>query len=69
MGKFEEVTPEWIKQQMLDLNMSAADAAREMEISRGDMSAYLSGKKPLSNIRKQTFYYFFYIKNAERFSN
>lgn len=64
---WKDVTSEWICLQMLDYKLSDEQVYTDLNISKGDLSAYKSGSKNLSMVRKQAFYYYFYRKAAEQF--
>ncbi|MEH0156458.1 helix-turn-helix transcriptional regulator [Limibacter armeniacum] len=57
--EFEIVTPEWLKTNIKKHNLTLEQFAEKFGNSRGDISAYCSGKKELSKLRKAAFYYFF----------
>ena len=59
---FEVVTPEWLKERISKHSMSLEEFGKHFGNSKGDISAYCSGKKPMSKLRKAAFYYFFQFK-------
>lgn len=65
-SRYDIVTADWIREQILDLKLSDTVVADEMEITRADLSAYKTGYKPLSAVRKQAFFYYFYYKSAHQ---
>lgn len=57
-----KVTPQWIEQQMLDKEVRIKQIAFDTGINKSDISAWLNGIKPMSQIVKALFYYYFSSK-------
>ena len=64
--KFNEITHEWLNEQMIDLKIDRATVMQELGINAPDLSNYLSGRNPLSKVRKSQFYYYFKWKSVEK---
>ncbi|WP_207533209.1 XRE family transcriptional regulator [Desertivirga arenae] len=54
-----KVTPQWIEQQMLDKEVRIKQIAFDTGINKSDISAWINGIKPMSQIVKALFYYYF----------
>lgn len=57
-----KVTPQWIEQQMLEKEIRIKQIAFDTGINKADISAWLNGIKPMSQIVKALFYYYFNSK-------
>lgn len=53
----ETVTPEWIQDRMKGKGLSQADIVRSTGIPKSNISAWLSGIRPMSQIAKAMFYF------------
>jgi hypothetical protein len=56
---YDEVTPEWLREKIKESGLTQAEFGRYFSNSRGDISAYCSGAKSLSLLRRAAFYWFF----------
>ncbi|MGV4404931.1 hypothetical protein ACQ1PF_07865 [Ornithobacterium rhinotracheale] len=57
--KTEVVTPEWIQEKKKKHKLTLKQMCEDLGIAKGDVSANVSGLKPLSNRTKAMFYYYF----------
>ena len=55
----EQITVEWIKEQMEELGIKRYDIIRQLAIDKSSLSLILSGKRGLSNTMKVAFFYYF----------
>ncbi len=55
----EQITVEWIKEQMKELGIKRYDIIRQLAIDKSSLSLILSGKRGLSNTMKVAFFYYF----------
>lgn len=53
------VTPDWIEKKMMKLKIGQKDLVRDLGIDKSNISNYLSGSKPMSDIIKTVMYYYF----------
>jgi len=53
------VTPEWINKKMLEKEIRIKQIAFDTGIDRTDLSAWINGLRPMSQIVKALFYYYF----------
>lgn len=64
--KFMSLTVELIKDQMYELGLRQVDIARELDIKRSNLSAYLNEKDPIPDNFRKLLYYFFKLKTIEK---
>lgn len=57
--KFEEVTKDLILKKMQEHNKKQIELCDELNITKSEMSRYLSGASELSNRTKAAFFYYF----------
>jgi len=57
-----KVSPQWIEQKMLEKEIRIKQIAFDTGINKADISAWLNGIKPMSQIVKALFYYYFTSK-------
>lgn len=55
----EVVTAEWLAQQRVGSKKKTKDIAHDLGLDPNVVSAYISGKKPLSGVVRAMFYYYF----------
>lgn len=53
------VTSEWIEKRMLETGTRIVDMEKQTGIPKASLSAWINSKKPMSNIVKAMFYYYF----------
>ena len=58
----EQVTPQYISEQMQALGLNQADLVKELGINPSSISEYLSSYTKLSKAGKAMFYYYFEYK-------
>lgn len=59
----DEVTPEWITEQMKARGLKTVDVARALGMDAASVSALKNGVRPLSGVGKAAFYY--YLKTSK----
>lgn len=59
MNKFDIVTPEWIRGQLLTKDMNNRELAKGVNVSDSQISQWLSGNKKPTRAAKAAIYYFF----------
>lgn len=64
---WQSVTGDWIQEQIADLQLERKDVCDDLEITKGDLSAYINGKKNISDVRKQAFFGYFQAKWIEKY--
>jgi hypothetical protein len=53
------VTPEWIEKKMTKLKIGHKDLIKDLGMNKANVSVYLSGDRPMSDVIKNVFYYYF----------
>lgn len=55
----DSVTPEWLSEKMLKKGVKITDIVTDTGIDRTNISAWINGKRPMSQIVKAMFYFYF----------
>ena len=56
---YDTVTPSWLKSKIEEYGLTFEEFGKFFSSTRGDISQFCSGKRPISGVRKAAFYWFF----------
>jgi hypothetical protein len=61
-----EITKEWISEQMQDLGIKPKDIISQLGVDKSSLSLYLNGKNKMNKLVRASFYYYFLVYRLNR---